>query len=122
MIFRNFNKENFDKMILSFDDAKFDVIMTHIGRLGNVGVVFAGSIGLMKYASNITTCCPYVSFIIGVIGLILTFWLLVWIGFGGWKALYNSSSNRVIGHVAGTFFFIFSVSLGLGGIFVAVNA
>ena len=116
------HRDRFDKMILSFDDGKFEEVMKHVGRLGNVGIVFAGVVGLIKYPSSVFPPCPWASVVAGILGLVVTFVLLVAVGMGGWKAIRSAISKRIVGHLAGATFFLFAFLLGLGGIFVAANA
>ncbi len=114
--------KNFHGMILSFDDGKFDIVMKHVGRLGNAGIVFAGSAGLIKYSTTITTFCPAISTIAGIIGLFGTFVLLTTIGVGAYKDALLIINNQKTGHVFGTACLLYTLLLGLGGIFVAIKA
>jgi hypothetical protein len=114
-------KEKFDKMILAFDDRTLEEVMKHVGRLGNIGIIFGGVVGLIKYRATILPFCPWLSVVIGIFGLVITFFLLVAIGIGGWKAIRSAISNRIFGHLGGATFFLFTLFLGLGGIFVAAN-
>lgn len=115
-------KDNFDKMILSFDDTKFEEIMKHVARLGNVGIVFAGAVGLIKYPSSISPSFAWASIATGLLGLVVTFVLLVTVGLGGWKAIRSAFPGRTVGHLVGATFFLFSILVGLGGVFVVANA
>ncbi len=114
--------ERLNHMLNNFNEKNLDEIMVHIGRLGNVGVIFAGVMGLIKFRDDIFPCCPSIGFVAGILGLFITFSLLVAIGFGVWKSMHSISKNQWVGHLLGVVCCGFIVLLGLGAIFLAVNA
>ena len=118
---RNFISK-LDAMIRNFRDDKVDEIMVHVGRLGNVGIVFAGVMGIIKYREKIFPSFPGFGLAVGLIGLFLTFILLVAISFGVWKSVHAAIKTTWIGHIFGIAASGFVLLLGVGAIYLAVNA
>jgi len=114
--------ENLNQMLRNFKEENLNKIMIHVGYLGNVGVVFAGVVGLIKYRADIFPCCPNIGLAAGILGVFITFILLVAIAFGVWKSVHSMIKNQLVGHLIGIVCSGFIVLLGLGAIFLASNA
>ncbi|WP_077277666.1 hypothetical protein [Thioalkalivibrio denitrificans] len=107
-----------DKMLGNFNDEMFDTFIRHVERLGAVGIVFAGSIGLLLHANRLPGG-PWLGRVIGGLALIGTFFLIVLVGVGAWKAARAALSKPWLGHFVGVSVFVVAVFIAIGGMNLA---
>ncbi len=113
--------ERLDIMVRNFGDDGLEEVMVHIGRLGNVGIVFAGIVGIIKYRAQLFPAFPSFGIFVGIIGLLITLTLLASISLGVWKSVHAAMETPWIGHLFGIVASGFVILLGIGAIIIAAN-
>ena len=97
-------------------------VMKYLNLLGRVGILFLGAMGLIRYSTKIIPISPFASYCLGIIGMIVGFFLLVAVGFCIWKdSILAYPKKRKYALVLGWIPGVFGVLLGIGFIFFAGN-
>lgn len=112
---------NLEKMLGSIGNANFERFIRHIERLGSVGVVFLGTLGLFRYANLFGPSAAWVIHVVGFVSFIGALGLLVIVGLYAWKDALAALPRPWLGHFIGIWVCGVTILLGLGGMLWALN-
>ena len=96
--------------------------MSHVGNLGNIGIVFVGAVGLIKYAGAIAGDFSLFVVALGIVAIFISLTLLVLASISAYKNVISHYGNNGKGIAVGGITFFYTIMLGVGAIYVAANA
>lgn len=104
----------FRKLTEKLNDTILERFMNHIGRLGNVGIMFGCAVSLIKFREKFFTEEPAIGIYLGIFTLGLAYIALIFVAIGIVKEIHASISRKWASEVVGILAFFYIILLGFG--------